>query len=154
MSVILSDVFVVVSYFMIHSSEKVDIVEPFVIEEHFDEGYVQAVLTEAWNTGQDTIPLGHALVSSFEAVDFPVWLVVDFSASTWSLEDAISGANLATRTGITFLRHENMRMLIVVGATRLVNAAASGMNSQVFGNIPVKIVKSLDEAYAYIAANT
>ncbi len=127
---------------------------PFVIENHLNEGYVHATLTEHWNTQTDTAPFGEAMVEVFDSADAPIWFIVDFTASKWSLTDAIFGANFATRNGIQFLRHNNMRSFIAVGGSMLVNAAAKGLSSPIFGEVPVKIVKTMDEALDYITSHS
>jgi len=126
--------------------------QPYIVEPHVDEGYVLATLTSSWNAVEDTTPFGEEIIRVLDTADEPIWFIVDFSASTWSLDDAVFGANSATRTGVPFLRHPNMKMLVAAGATLLINSAIRGLNSPVFGKIPVHIVKTVDEAFAYIAS--
>jgi hypothetical protein len=124
--------------------------EGFVIEDHTKDGYLLTYLTEAWDVSAHVTDYAEALVEIFDACDSPVWFIVDFSASKWDVRDALFGVNFATRSGIQFLRHENMREFIAVGGSELVNVAVRGMKSPLFGRVPTHICKTLDEAFTFI----
>ena len=125
----------------------------FIIEDHTNEGYLLAYLTESWDVSAHVTEFAEALVEIFDTCDSPVWFIVDFSPSKWDFKDALFGANFATRTGVQFLRHDNMRQFIAVGGSDLVNVAVKGMKSPLFGRVPVQICKSLDDAFAYMESN-
>lgn len=122
----------------------------FVIETDLEQGYLHATLKSSWDATQDTEPFASALVDIFDSAKRPLWLIVDFSLSSWDLGDVVFGSNFATRTGIKFLKHDNMRELIAVGGSGIINLGVKGLSSPVFGNVPVKIVDTLEEAFNYI----
>ena len=125
----------------------------FIIEDHTNEGYLLAYLTESWDVSAHVTEFAESLVEIFNTCDSPVWFIVDFSASTWDFKSTLFGANFATRTGVQFLRHDNMRQFIAVGGSKLINSAANGLKNPLFGRVPVQICQNLDDAFAYIESN-
>jgi len=79
----------------------------------------------------------------------PVFFIWNLSDVSLSLDDIIAGAGLATKQA-KFFQHPNIREAIVITKSRMLELASKGMDSPIFGNIKMRIFKTLDEALAYI----
>lgn len=99
----------------------------------------------ARDMGQSTSD-GRALLDSFEE---RVFWIIDVSQVKVNVNDVINASNQGTRGDEPLWHHPNIRELILITQNKLVQMAASGLNSLPFGNLEVKVFGLLDEALAY-----
>ncbi len=75
----------------------------------------------------------------------PMAYIIDVREASLGLDDIIAAANAGTRmTGL--MKHPRLRKTIVVTGSRLIELAARGVNSPVFGHIKMEVSKTLEEA--------
>jgi hypothetical protein len=85
-----------------------------------------------------------------DSLDEPVYFINDTSAVDFDLATVIEGSNLVARGENPIFHHPNIRSVIYVTQSDLGALAAKGMDSNAFGNVDVKIFRTLDEALAYV----
>jgi hypothetical protein len=87
-------------------------------------------------------------LSLFDRQTKPIIFIMDISATNFSLDDVIAASSLATRQKQVF-KHPNVLQTIMVTESRLVDLAARGLNSPIFGNVKVQVFKTVEEALSY-----
>lgn len=78
-----------------------------------------------------------------------VYYIVDMRAYSLSLDDMITGANLAARGQKPALHHPNVIETIFVSSASMLRLAAKGLGTATFGGARVIVFDTLDEALAY-----
>lgn len=82
----------------------------------------------------------------------PLYHIVDISNLKMSLDDIVSASNFGSRREDALWRHPMIATLVFVTPNKLAQAAAKGLGSVAFGNIPVKTFNTCDDALAWIQA--
>jgi hypothetical protein len=105
---------------------------------------------EDWDSGRDA-PLAMDEVAAFlDESEEPLYYCSDLTQSPrWGLSDVISVANLAAR-GRNIVKHPNLKGVIAITTDKMIDLAARGMNSEIFGNVSVKVFPTLDELVEYV----
>lgn len=78
----------------------------------------------------------------------PVIFIMDIRGVSFSLEDVMSAANMATRQTEVF-KHPNILENIMVTESRMIDLAMRGLNSPMFGNVKVRVFGTREEALDY-----
>jgi hypothetical protein len=110
----------------------------------------------AWSSG-DELELGDSLdqvIEYLDAADEPLYYVADVSGLKLDLPDMILTANQTARGSKAILHHPNLREFLVVTEAKLIELASRGLGSEVFGNVPVAVFQTLEEALAYARAGS
>jgi hypothetical protein len=84
-----------------------------------------------------------------DSLEEPIYFIYDLSDVKFELSDVVVGANRGAGSPAGSLRHPNVKEVIAVTKSKLINLAARGLKSAVFGNVPVSIFETRDEALAY-----
>lgn len=82
----------------------------------------------------------------------PVYFIHDFGFVGATVADAIFTTNYVTRIS-KVLHHPKMKEFLATRASGLVALAAKGMDSDIFGNVPVKAFDTVEEALEYARMN-
>ena len=106
-------------------------------------------LDKEFNFGTDGKPLLEKTMATLDAQSEPIFYIADMTEVDFSLDDVIGASNLVTRQ-VAMFRHPKMREGIIITESFLMNLAAKGLNSPIFGDIKVKVFKTVDEALAYV----
>ena len=123
--------------------------EPII---HYKLGADYSIVAESAAAEAEVIALVAAQVE-------PVYVIFDFSQVKLGLEDVVQGSNMLV-SGVGAKRHAgektqgifdqpNMRQMIMVTDSRLIQMAAKGMNSPIFGNQNIVVCATPEEALAY-----
>ncbi len=112
--------------------------EPIVVE------YVDADFSIK-TQGNESV---HMAVSALDQLSEPVFYIFDTTEARMSLDDIIASASLATRQFALF-KHPNIRETLLVTQSHVTALAARGMNSPIFGNVHMRVFKTLEEALSY-----
>ncbi len=110
------------------------------------EPILVSTVFEAWNSVDE---LGDGLnqaIEHLDAADEPLYLVADVSGLKLDLRDVILVANQTARGSKAILHHPNLREFLVVTDLKLFELAARGLDSEIFGNVPVSVFGTLEEA--------
>lgn len=87
--------------------------------------------------------------AALDAVPEPVYLIADTLAYQFSISDVITGASLTTRGEKPPFFHPNVRKVIWVLDSKLMELTAKGLNSPAFGNLEIEVFSTLEEALDY-----
>ncbi len=113
--------------------------EPLVVCQGFSE--------YSWKA--DFVPMADEVAALLNELDQPVFLIIDMTAMAADLADVIFSTNYAARSTNQFLHHPNMREFLAITTNKLISMAVQGMNTPTFGNVPVQIFSTLDDAMRY-----
>jgi hypothetical protein len=119
------------------------------IEKLPGEPILVSTVFEAWNSVDE---LGGGIGQTIEyldAADEPLYLIADVTGLKLDLRDVILVANQTARGSKAVLHHPNLREFLVVTDLKLFELASKGLDSQAFGNVPVSVFGTLEEALAY-----
>jgi hypothetical protein len=107
-------------------------------------------LLEGWSVANDLHANIDQAMEHLDAADEPLYYIANFRRGMkLSLQDVIRAANQAARGSNTMLHHPNLREFLVVTDTRIIDLAAKGLDSEIFGNVPVSVFGTLEEALEY-----
>jgi hypothetical protein len=99
-----------------------------------------------------TQSLGAEMIAILNAAPEPLFVIYDVSKAQLSLDDIILGAARTARGDEPLLRHPKIRQLLAVTSDPTLELVAEGMDSEIFGNIGIRVFKTLDDALAYARA--
>jgi hypothetical protein len=78
----------------------------------------------------------------------PVIFITNALDAHMGFEDIVKGVNLSIRE-FDLAHHPKVRETILVTADDIINLAAKGLESPIFGQTKLKVFKTLDDALAY-----
>ncbi len=89
-----------------------------------------------------------------DAQTSPVYYILDFSRlENPTMDGLVLAANRGARGAKPNLHHAmNRGTLIIIEGSPFSRLAAKGMNSNIFGNVKIRLFESLDEALDYVRA--
>jgi hypothetical protein len=96
----------------------------------------------------DGIPAMDQTLEILDQQTKPVFYIIDMLKMTLSLDDMITAVSQATRQRALF-QHPNIIENLFVTQSRMIDLAAKGMNSPIFGNVKIQVFPTVDEALAY-----
>jgi hypothetical protein len=123
----------------------------YTVEKLPDEPIVYSWLSESWSASELPAVLD-ALAAIFDAADELLFYISSVGNISLKIEEVITSASLLARGTNALFHHPNIREILLVTEVKLVQLAAKGLDSDVFGNLPVKSFESEDEAFAYARA--
>ncbi|MBN1310279.1 MAG: hypothetical protein JXB30_02590 [Anaerolineae bacterium] len=109
------------------------------------EPIVISTLLEEFNFGSDIAEGNKPSFELLDSLEHPVIWIMDMSRAKLNVERLLS-INLVTRGERPLWHHPMLRQIVVVSNTRLAQLAAKGLNSEVFGNLSIRVFGTLDEA--------
>lgn len=84
-----------------------------------------------------------------DSLEEPIYFVFDLSDVKFDLTDVIVGANRGAGNPTGSLRHPKVKEVVAVTKSGLIKLAARGLKSAVFGEVPVSVFETRDQALAY-----
>lgn len=97
----------------------------------------------------ETSSFVNQLTSLLDNEPGPLYFIIDMSQYSLSLEEMLTGTNQTTRGSMAFHNHPNLAGTIIISSSRMVKLAAKGMNTELFGNVHVKVFETMDDALAF-----
>jgi hypothetical protein len=91
-------------------------------------------------------------IQILNALDHPVFNLVDAITIRLDLGDILEGVSLAARGDGPSLHHPNIIETIIVSRDSIIAAAVKGMNTPTFGNLRIKVFSTMEQALAYVDA--
>lgn len=92
------------------------------------------------------------LISLLDAVSEPVFFILDMSNAKLNLDRLMRGSHDAYLGASPTFKHPNIREILQVSDDPGLELAASGLDSDLFGNVRIQQFKTLDAALAYARA--
>ena len=102
-----------------------------------------------FDTGKELPALTDECYAVLDAASEPLHFITDSLAYSFSVDDVIDAVGAATYGHKAPFIHENVREVIWVTESKLLELAARGMNTSAFGNIEVKVFSTMEEALAH-----
>jgi hypothetical protein len=126
--------------------------KPYTLDLLPGEPILYSVLSADFNLMQDLPHYASEILPLLESLPEPVYYIADIRALSPGLMDVIQGANLVARGNTAYLRHPKMKMNIGVIDSKILEMAAKGLNSEVFGFVKVVMFTTPEEAFAFARA--
>ncbi len=120
---------------------------PYTVDLVPDEPIILEVIGEDYQTTNHMMSSIGEIIQLLDAARDPLILIMDLRQVSMGLDDIIAGANAATRMSGMF-KHPKLRKSIIVSSSRMLELAARGLNSPIFGHVKVEVSKTLEEALA------
>jgi hypothetical protein len=118
---------------------------PYTVDLVPNEPIILEVLGEDYQTAKHLLSSIGEINQQLDAARDPLILIMDLRQAPMGLDDIIAGANAATRMS-GMLKHPKLRRSIIVSDNRMMELAARGMNTPIFGHIKMEVSKTLEEA--------
>lgn len=80
----------------------------------------------------------------------PVMIINDLRHTHWSMEDVIQSANLARQRDLSLFHHPNVRGIVGVSDSKLIQISAKGLNHDIFGGLKLPVFDTLEAAIDYV----
>lgn len=120
---------------------------PFSFEMLPDEPILIGTIHDSFSLGHDFDSFFSELVSILDSVDQPVYYINDIRKLKVNVfQDFVLAANKGSRDRKG--SHPNVIITIVVSTDSLVRLGVKGLSSDIFGNLPILISDTPDEALA------
>ncbi len=115
------------------------------------EPIIYCYMSESWQASE--LPAVFDEVTAIlDAAEEPLILITSAQSINLTMDDIISTASFAAGGSDAFLHHPNLREFVFVTSVKMLQLAAKGLESDAFGNLPVKVFESEEEAFAYARA--
>jgi len=92
------------------------------------------------------------MLDMLDQLSAPVFHIADMRPIKLNVDSLMQLAASVAYGEHSVLRHPMIKELILVTDSRLIAMAGDGLSSDIYGNLPVKIFGSLDEALQYARA--
>ena len=128
--------------------------DKMTIERLPDEPIVKVTLLAGFDFGDDMVEGNKPSFELLDSLDNPVFWILDMRQAKLGLEQLISSASMMTRGERPLWKHPMIRQTVIVSNASMIQLAAKGLNSDIFGNIAVKVFGTTEEAVDYARSNT
>ena len=105
-------------------------------------------ILKSWQTAVDGPAVVSQIITILDDSSEPLYSVSDLGEASLGVSDIIQLANLLVQSK-ELLRHPKLLGTLVVAESDIIKLAAEGMSSDTFGNIPVRVFSTLEEALNY-----
>ena len=123
---------------------------PFTIQKLPDEPIILATLSSAYRLADHAGLPTAAITTLLEEADAPCYLIFDLrDIKPPSVDQIIQVANRSSRGSESLLHHDKIKQAILVSTSKIVELAAKGLRHDVFGNVNILVLPTVDEALAY-----
>jgi hypothetical protein len=122
-----------------------------ILEKVPDKPIVVLTLQEDFDFARENLEIYAEMMTLIESDHEPVVFIGNMLNVALNLNTLVSGTNFATRGIGALFHHPGVRQIVFVTASKLVDLAAAGLNSPVFGNVHVEVFPTLETALAYAA---
>ena len=99
-----------------------------------------------YSIAKDWDPGVAEMIRILDAQEEPLFYITDIRTLKVSLEDVIAAANLGSRGQDPIWHHPKIRGVYFVSNSKMVELAAKGLRSPVFGNTVVKVLDTVEKA--------
>lgn len=114
-----------------------------------NEPVIVHTLQDGYSVAQEGAAAVDSINSLLNSQPEPVYLILNPGSVRLALDDIVVGANLVARGASAIVSHPNARETLVIASSGLIKLAAKGLDSEIFGNVALKVFGTLDEALAY-----
>ena len=113
------------------------------------EPVILATLYEDYSYTVDDPQANAEVVNILDEIDGAMFLVIDATHRSFSLDDVVQAANNDARGEDALYHHPKLLGVLIVTRSSLVRLATKGLNTVTFGNVNAYAFEALDEAIEY-----
>jgi len=118
-----------------------------------NEPVVVVTLPKVYNLAAELPVLMPQYMELLNSSKTTLFWIVDARESSLSVDEIVTGASLVARGEHPLYRHPNIRQVIYVTTSEIMKLAITGMQTEAFGKLQIKLFDDLDEALAYTRKN-
>ncbi len=119
------------------------------VEKLPDEPIVVITIYEDFEFAKENLEIYAEAIALIESHHEPIIFIANMLDANLNLNTLVSGTNFASRGIGALFHHPNVQQVIFVTTSKLVNLAANGLNSPVFGYVDVEVFPTLEAALAH-----
>lgn len=120
----------------------------FHVEKLPGEPIIFLALNEDYDLMNEIEFSNKALRDLFEAQDDPQILIIDFKVNL-KLDEIIAGSSNVGRGEQPIFHHPNIKQIIFVTSSPALRLSAKGLGSDMFGNLNIHVVDTVEDALAH-----
>lgn len=122
------------------------------IERHSTQPIFIVTMTENFDFGDDMRVGDEAAYAILDEVDTRVYWIVDILRTSMSFERLLNATNSVASGQEPLFKHPNIKQVILVSESRMIQLAAKGLDSEIFGHLAVKVFDTVEDAIHYASA--
>ncbi len=120
----------------------------YTVEKLSGEPIIYCLMSEEWQAAE--LPAVFEEVTAIlDVANEPLILITCAESIRLTLDDIISTASFAAGKSNSLLHHTNLQEFVFVTGVRVLQMAAAGLGSEAFGNVPIKVFGTIEEALDY-----
>jgi hypothetical protein len=113
------------------------------------------VLVSSWDSSfeftQEIRAYSDEIKTILDARTEPLYYVMDFREwKDMSLENMMKAAEVGARSGNSNLHHPMTKGVLFITGSRLMEMAARGMKSDIYGNLDIRVFSTVDDALDFV----
>ena len=121
----------------------------YSIEEISGEPIITVTSFESFDLATDTARSIEDLIKVLDAQPIPVFYISDVRELRVDFSDMVGLLGGVTKGNRALFKHHNLREIIIVTDSKLVNLGAKSLGQKQYGNLPVSVFETPEEAFAY-----
>ncbi len=114
------------------------------------EPIIVLTMYESFSAADDLPEVLDRLREMLDSAEEPIYFINETLQLKVSLSDIINAASLIARGEGAIYHHPNMKEVLVVTDKKLIGLSAEGLRSDLFGNVPISVFETLEEALDYV----
>ncbi len=103
-----------------------------------------------FSVGNDLVTYNTELATMLDAETHPVYHIVDMREVKMTFTDVMSAIQIGIKGEQATANHRNIKQIVVVTHSRMINMAAKGLNTVSFGNIDMAVFETVEDAIGYV----
>jgi hypothetical protein len=121
-----------------------------IVDWSSEKTVVIATCNKDFQLSQEITLLIASIIDLVETQSAEVDLIVDMRNASIGLDDVIMAANHGRKSERSVFRHPQIKRVVYVSTSRLVELGAKGLNNPVFGNLTVRVAGSVEDGLALL----
>ena len=122
----------------------------YKIERFNDLPMILSIWDADFSVSNDLITYNTELATLLDAETHPVYHIVDMREVKMTFTDVMSAIQIGVKGEQATANHPNIRQIVVVTHSRMINMAAKGLNTMSFGNIDMAVFETVEDAVGYV----
>ncbi len=122
----------------------------YTLEKLPGEPIILGITNGTWEAEVDIPMWAEELYRILDSLDGLAFYIGDLRRGRpWTLDEAIRTASAVARGNKPVFHHPNVKEALIVTKDTLVNLGAKGLQSDIFGNVRIKVFGTIEAAFEY-----
>ncbi len=117
-----------------------------------NEPIIYLTVSENYDPIKEMRQIGEELIQLLNTQPAPCYFIDDISKAKFNFEAIVVSANYVTREENAPLQHPNIYKVLFIATNEGAKTIARGLTTTTFGNVPLEIFDTVEEAFAYARA--